>query len=316
MPEIIQRDRPQPPRMPNILPRQQQAQPASQPAQSPQGQTMPALTQAPMPAAISAAAASPAPGAKGVPDLVSVARGQVGWEEQKNAADIINFFKTNGVKNVDPRVTAWCAAYVDAVLGAGGAEQRKSLRAADFLTYGDESKTPGAGNVVVFKPLAAGSSGHVGIVTGIEGDRVRYIAGNDGNAVSEDTLPLSKVAGFRLPRALGGGDGTNAFGGLPAQSGVSATDTPMTLPDLSPSPAVPASPAEVVAPATDMPALGGFDFGKAIAGLAGSFNQPQPSQMAQKPAMPAIRQVTRPVQVADRSSDTPKKASLNAIFGV
>lgn len=253
-----------------------------------------------------------------MPDLISAAKPTVGWEEKRNAAQIIDFFKKNGVENVDPRVTAWCAAYVDAVLAASGAEQRKSLRAADFLTYGDEAKTPGAGNVVVFKPLAANSSGHVGIVTGIEGDRVRYIAGNDGNMVAEDSLPLSKVAGFRMPRALGGQATIEdtSFGGLPQQTGFANTSTPMQMPDLSPVP--PPEGPKIVETASDN------SLGKALAAFtsAMSSQQPQkPVQVAQAPQMPPIRTDPAPrprpipVQATDRTSSSPRKANLSAIFG-
>jgi uncharacterized protein (TIGR02594 family) len=242
-------------------------------------------------------------------DALSVARGQVGLDERRDAKKIMEFFAKNGVEGVDPRITAWCAAYVDAVLGASGNEQRKSLRAADFLSYGDEAKTPSAGNVVVFKPLAAGSSGHVGIVAGIEGDRVRYIAGNDGNAVAEDTLPLSQVAGFRMPRALGGGE-NNAFGGLPAQSGVASTSTPMQMPDLSPP-----QPAPEAAQPVD-PDPSGFDLSKAIATFANSLTTPAaPQKVAAKPQMPAIRQPQPRVDLVERVTEAPRKANLGAIFG-
>lgn len=257
-----------------------------------------------------------------MPDLISAARPTVGWQEQKNAAEIIDFFKKNGVQNIDPRVTAWCAAYVDGVLGAAGAEQRKSLRAADFLTYGDESTAPGAGNVVVFKPLAKGSSGHVGIVTGIEGDRVRYIGGNDDSQVQESSLPMSKVAGFRLPRALGGGPvepvtaADTSFGGLPQQGGFANTSAPMQMPDLSP--VVPPPTPQVV----DTPTDNGF--GKALAAFAATMSaqKPQaPVQVAQSPQMPPIRQDPAPrqrpmpVQATDRGGAAPRRVDLSTIFG-
>lgn len=254
-----------------------------------------------------------------MPDLIGTARKTVGWKERQNAAEIIDFFKKNGVDNVDPRVTAWCAAYVDAVLGASGAEKRNSLRAADFLTYGDEAKSPGAGNVVVFKPLAEGSSGHVGIVTGIEGDRVKYIAGNDGNAVAESSLPMSKVAGFRMPKGFGG-TSDQSFGGLPTPVGAASTGTPMQLPDLTPVEA----PAPAVA-AEDTSMDLGNTFAKALQAFSGSMAKTQaaqkPGQVAQSPQMPPIRMDPAPrprpvpIQATERGGAAPRKANLGAIFG-
>ncbi|MGV2346143.1 MAG UNVERIFIED_CONTAM: TIGR02594 family protein [Methylobacterium ajmalii] len=120
-------------------------------------------------------------------------------------------------KEIDPQKIPWCAAFVDAVLDASGKPKRGSLMAVDFLDYGTATEKPTKGDVVVFKSMAAGSSGHVGFVVGIEGDRVRYIAGNDDNKVQEDTLPLSKVAGFRHPPEAG--TALPEPGSSPTQSG-------------------------------------------------------------------------------------------------
>lgn len=103
------------------------------------------------------------------------------------------------------------------------------------------------------------------------------------------------------------GDAKAGFGGLPAQTGVAATQIPVTMPDLS----APAPAPEVAPP------QGGFDLGKAIAALATTLQaSPPAAKVAAKPVIPAIRQPQAPVQVAERRGDAPKKASLQAIFGV
>lgn len=122
-----------------------------------------------------------------------------GFGEKNQPEVLTEFFRKTGGKSIDPRETPWCAAYADAVLGASGKQQAGTLRAADFLKYGTATEQPTKGDVVVFAPQAKGASGHVGFVVGIEGDRVRYIAGNDSNKVQENTLPLSQVVGFRIP---------------------------------------------------------------------------------------------------------------------
>lgn len=130
---------------------------------------------------------------------VDVARGMLGINEDDHRDVLADFFEKTGGPRINPAKVAWCAAYVDSVLGLTGNKRANTLRAADFLKYGDETKAPTSGDIVVFKPLARGSSGHVGFVVGVEGDKVRYIAGNDGGEVAEATLPMSKVAGFRKP---------------------------------------------------------------------------------------------------------------------
>lgn len=119
---------------------------------------------------------------------------------EKTHRDVLAAFMSKACgRSVDPANIPWCAGFADAVLAASGRATRGSLRAADFLSYGTATDSPSKGDVVVFKSLAAGSSGHVGFVVGIEGDKVRYIAGNDSNKVQESTLSVDKVAGFRHP---------------------------------------------------------------------------------------------------------------------
>ncbi len=134
-----------------------------------------------------------------------VARQFEGLDETnpKHRAALTAFLSKAAGQRIDPAKVPWCAAFVDSVLDASGRQTRGSLRAADFLDYGTATDQPTRGDVVVFKSMARGSSGHVGFVVGIEGDRVRYLAGNDDNKVQEDTLPLSKVAGFRRPPEAG-----------------------------------------------------------------------------------------------------------------
>lgn len=148
--------------------------------------------------------------------LFDVAQPTIGLSEGRDSGAIRKLLRDNGVKDINPDTVAWCAAYLDAMLGAGGMKQHGSLRAADYLGYGTPTDAPGRGDIAVFKPLARGSSGHVGIVDRVENGRVHYIAGNDGGAVSASSLPLSKVAGFRVP--------TPGDGSAPARTPAIAAD--------------------------------------------------------------------------------------------
>ena len=120
-----------------------------------------------------------------------------------DAATLKELFRKTGGAVIDPRYVPWCAAFADAILKQSGRPGRNSLRAADFLSYGTATDAPSRGDVVVFKSETPGISGHVGFVVGVEGDRVRYIAGNDSDKVQETTKPLSSVAGFRVPPPAG-----------------------------------------------------------------------------------------------------------------
>lgn len=132
-----------------------------------------------------------------------VAKAYEGMNETQHADVLMEVFRKTGGQVINPQKTPWCGAFVDGILGLSGKAQRGSLRAADFLNYGTPTDAPSKGDVVVFKPQAAGSSGHVGFVISVDGDKVRYIAGNDANKVQEATLPLGEVAGFRVPPPAG-----------------------------------------------------------------------------------------------------------------
>jgi uncharacterized protein (TIGR02594 family) len=136
-------------------------------------------------------------------DPAEVARTYAGMTAAGDAETLKEFFRRTGGQAIDPRSVAWCAAFADAVLKSSGKAGANTLRAADFLNYGTATDLPSKGDVVVFAPQAAGRSGHVGFVVAVEGDRVRYIAGNDGRSVRENVLPLSEVAGFRVPPPAG-----------------------------------------------------------------------------------------------------------------
>lgn len=139
----------------------------------------------------------------GARDPVAVAKAFSGISETNHPEVLTDFFRKTGGAAIDPNEVPWCAAFADAVLGASGKQKAGTLRAADFLNYGTPTSTPSQGDVVVFKSLAEGSSGHVGFVIGVDGNRVRYIAGNDSGKVQESSLPLDKVAGFRVPPQAG-----------------------------------------------------------------------------------------------------------------
>src|SRR5262249_10675682 len=66
---------------------------------------------------------------------------------------------------------AWCAAFVAwCMANCGNAKvitaNRKSARAADWLTWGFSVGKPTTGAVAVLHPQSSDSSGHVGFVTG------------------------------------------------------------------------------------------------------------------------------------------------------
>jgi uncharacterized protein (TIGR02594 family) len=100
-----------------------------------------------------------------------------------------------------PDDVSWCAAFVSwCIKESNGARSPVvfSARAADWLNNGKGLEGPQYGAIAVTKPLAAGSSGHVGFVVAWDGAHVSVLGGNQGNAVRIQDFPIRVVRGWRL----------------------------------------------------------------------------------------------------------------------
>jgi uncharacterized protein (TIGR02594 family) len=168
---------------------------AAAPAQKQQTQNdVPGL--APPPAAkASASTATP----------VEIAKRFEGLNERDDRGTIAAFIEKSAGKRVDPAKTAWCAAFVNAVLGESGREGTGSLMAKSFLQYGSETKQPSEGDIVVLsRGDPNGPYGHVGFYVGRDDNgNVKVLAGNQGNAVSVRSFSEDQVLGFRRPPEAG-----------------------------------------------------------------------------------------------------------------
>jgi TIGR02594 family protein len=126
----------------------------------------------------------------------------IGLHEQTDGPVLASFIKKATGKTVDPSVQPWCADFVNAVLGDTGEAGTGSSYARSFLAYGKATDKPTAGDVVVLsRGSKDGPYGHVGFVKGIvEHDGQRYVqvlGGNQGNRVSVQEFPVSRVLGYR-----------------------------------------------------------------------------------------------------------------------
>lgn len=120
-----------------------------------------------------------------------------GMSETANKGVLEQFFREAN-ENLDPEKVKWCAAFVNAVLAAGGVSGSGSLAAKSFLTYGkDDTKSPQKGDVVV---LRSGGGQHVGFLDSIDkAGNVNVLAGNTGNKVAEATYGKGSVLAIRRP---------------------------------------------------------------------------------------------------------------------
>jgi uncharacterized protein (TIGR02594 family) len=123
--------------------------------------------------------------------------------------DALTQYMRDGGQNLDPAVTAWCAAFVNATLAKAGFQGTGSLMARSFLDWGQPVASPQRGDIVV---LDRGNPpyGHVGFFDGYNDDgTIRILGGNQGDAVSMEGYDPKSVLGFR--RAPAGGTGIESL---------------------------------------------------------------------------------------------------------
>lgn len=133
---------------------------------------------------------------------IEVARSFDGLNEKKDTQVIASFIKKAAGQDINPSDTAWCAAFVNAVLGASGGKGTGKLNARSFLDWGVPAEEPSEGDVVVFSRGGSTWQGHVGFYVGTEvgddgKDYIRVLGGNQSNSVKESLYPASRVLGYR-----------------------------------------------------------------------------------------------------------------------
>lgn len=136
---------------------------------------------------------------------------ELAWAEQgvaeikgpEHSPAVLAYFKRAGRGDVTNDETAWCGAFVGAMLAQCGlpipaSDERLLARA--YLQVGTPIDTPRVGALVVFKrPEAGPYAGHVGFVTGWTDTHVAVLGGNQGDAVTVAHFPRSDVLGYRWP---------------------------------------------------------------------------------------------------------------------
>jgi uncharacterized protein (TIGR02594 family) len=143
------------------------------------------------------------------PKWLTLARSYLGTKEvpglgaSKSNPKINDFFKDAGFPGIYDD-TSWCAAFVSAVMKRSGYPVLADLTARSARHYGVRLKKPKIGCIVVFWRESPNSwKGHVGFVTGINHatKTLKVLGGNQSDAVTESTYPMSRVLDYRWPVA-------------------------------------------------------------------------------------------------------------------
>lgn len=113
---------------------------------------------------------------------------------------VLKYFADVGHSWVKHDETAWCAAFVGAMLKRAGMPHTGKLNARSYLNWGDEIPLADAqkGDIVVFwRGSKGGAEGHVGFYAGQIGDKILVLGGNQKNQVRIDTYPEDRLLGVR-----------------------------------------------------------------------------------------------------------------------
>lgn len=140
----------------------------------------------------------------GEPAWMAEARALIGLKEivgSKHEPRIVKFFADAGHPWVKDDETAWCAAFVNAMLKRVGIEGTGSLAARSFLDWGEKLDKPRVGCIVVFsRGNPKGWQGHVGFYVGEDKTYVHVLGGNQSNAVNISRYSKARLLGYRWPK--------------------------------------------------------------------------------------------------------------------
>ncbi len=130
-----------------------------------------------------------------------IALGEVGTHEINGDRDnprIVEYFAKTGNAWVRDDETAWCAAFVGFCLETAGIASTRKLNARSYLTWGQGTKTPQLGDVVVlWRGTRTSPDGHVAFFVKKDDNYVYLLGGNQADQVNISKFPLTQVLDYR-----------------------------------------------------------------------------------------------------------------------
>jgi len=133
---------------------------------------------------------------------LDLAKKELGDHEGRDDAKILAFFEDAGHPEIGSSSTAWCAAFVGAMLKRAGVKPSGSLMARSYLRWGVATPCKLGAVAVLWRGSPSASTGHVGFLISSTPSRITILGGNQGSAgtVSTETFPKSRVLGYRWPK--------------------------------------------------------------------------------------------------------------------
>ena len=118
----------------------------------------------------------------------------------KHEAKILKFFADSGHPEITDDETAWCAAFVGAMLARTGYKNTGSLAARSYEKFGARLNEPKPGCIVVMKRGNSSWQGHVTFfVRKTKTGKIVCRGGNQNDAVTEAQFSPDTVIAYRWP---------------------------------------------------------------------------------------------------------------------
>ncbi len=135
-------------------------------------------------------------------ELAKAEVGTVEWRDGHNPK-VVAYFKDSGNAGVKDDETAWCAAFVGAMLKRAGIKGTGKLNARSYLDWGApvERKDAKPGDIVIFKRGNSSWQGHVAFFVKDRGALIDVLGGNQANAVNVKGYQSAALLGIRRASA-------------------------------------------------------------------------------------------------------------------
>ncbi|MCY1643248.1 TIGR02594 family protein [Methylorubrum sp. SL192] len=131
--------------------------------------------------------------------LVEALNGLKEAPDVANNPQVVKLFADAGFPGIKTNSTAWCAAFVNAVIDRAGHRGSRSLAACSFEAWGVGLPAPALGAIATKKRGNSSWQGHTGLVVGANNDQVFLLGGNQSDAVNVAAFKRSEIVAFRWP---------------------------------------------------------------------------------------------------------------------
>ena len=120
----------------------------------------------------------------------------LGIKDNPVILDLFNEIGYDGNKLKDE--TAWCAAFVNAILKRSGKAHSGKLNARSLLIIGSPVSVPKLGDVVVlWRESKTSWKGHTGFYINHDEKYIYILGGNQNNQINITAYPINRLLGYR-----------------------------------------------------------------------------------------------------------------------